>query len=450
MKCIRCDTKNSLKECKENSGICKSCGYEFVFDPAAIDFNSKITDDLFEKLITNVSVGGTLYFTKIQLYYLLEKRLRSNLDQNNQIVSYFCWGALFVCGSIWIANLLKLDIAFVISASIILCTIFTITVVAQTAISRQVNRQIRQTNVEILKILSIVIPIFGIPLSIIAKTLIGIIGSICLGLIAAGFSLNYKSQQPRIFDDFLVTRKYFNKYLKRWNSLNNAPDKMLESPKISTAQVVLNPKVNDHKFDRVVVCENPNIAHKFDRVVVCDNPNIAQLLIENNFHFENNCAVMAIDRYPQHIFMPMKEMLDLNPELKVFALHDCSPQGLRMIRHLRTEKIWFPDLAIPIISAGILPRHIMNDPSKIVAQSAQSLKLSQQLAPDLRNILDPDELAWLDRGSYLELESFSPQELMQILQGAIHKSYQLSEIEAGEPIVMISPGFYIVKSLVWN
>jgi hypothetical protein len=119
-----------------------------------------------------------------------------------------------------------------------------------------------------------------------------------------------------------------------------------------------------------------------------------------------------------------------------------------MIQHLRTEKIWFPDPEIKIISAGILPRHIMNDPDKMVSQSAAFIKLSQQLAPNLRNVLEPDELVWLDAGYYLELESFSPQELIEILQQAINKSYRLAEIEDGDPIVMNSPDFYTVESLV--
>jgi hypothetical protein len=279
----------------------------------------------------------------------------------------------------------------------------------------------------------VIIPVFGIPLSIGAKTLIGIIGAICLGLIATCLSIAFKRQKPKILDEFLIDRKDFHTWLNRWISINDFPDKILASPKISIAQAVPNPKA---------------IAYEFDRVVVCDSPKIAQLLLKNNFHFENNCAVMAIDRYPQNIFAPIKEMLDRTPDLKVFAFHDCSPQGLKMIRHLRTEKIWFPDPEIPIISAGILPRHIMNDPDKMVSQSAQSIKASQKLAPNLRNILDPAELAWLDAGFYLELESFSPQELIEMLQQVINKSYRLVEIEDGDPIVMSSPDFYTVESLV--
>ena len=433
MKCINCNAKNSFNERNENQGQCKRCNHQFVFDSAEIEFKSEITDALFEESIAEVSIGNTLYFTPIQLYYLLEKRLRSNPAQINPTVGYLCWGGLLVFTIIWIANWLKFYLDLVVPVVAILYTIFAIAILTQAATSSQTNRQNRQENIRNLKILSVIIPVFGIPLSIVGKTLIGMIGAIFLGLIATWLSIGFKRQQSKVFDEFLIDRKDFHTWLNRWISINDFPDKILASPKISIAQAARNLKTT---------------AFDFDRVVVCDSPKIAQLLLKNNFHFENNCAVMAIDRYPQNIFAPIKEMLDRTPDLKVFAFHDCSPQGLRMIRHLRTEKIWFPDLEIPIISAGILPRHVMNDPDKMVSQSAESIEASQKLAPNLRNLLDPAELAWLDAGFYLELESFSPQELIEMLQQAINKSYRLVEIEDGDPIVMSSPDFYTVESLV--
>jgi hypothetical protein len=432
MKCIKCNTKNSLKELNGNTGQCKKCEHEFVFDPAEMKFRSEITDDLFEELITEISANSTIYFTPIQLYYLLEKRLRSNINSYSPIFGYVCWGALLASMSIWIVNWLSLDLGLVVPIIIILYTIFVMIVVAQAATSRQASRKIRQNSIKIFQILSVIIPLFGVPLSIITKTSIGIVGSICLGLIAAGLSFAFKQPQSQIFDGFLIDRNDFRVWLTRWININGFPKKILKLRKISTDQVAPSPKV---------------IAYKFDRVVVCDSPEIAQLLLKNNFHFQNNCAVMAINRYPHRDFMTIKAMLDLTPDLKVFAFHDCSPEGLRMIRHLRTEKIWFPDLSIPIISVATLPRHIINNPDILIPQSAKSQKLAQQLAPDLRNILDPTELAWLDAGFYLELESFSPQDLIQMLQQGITKSHQLLEIEDGDPIVMISPGFYTVRSL---
>jgi hypothetical protein len=433
MKCIKCNAKNSFKERNENQGQCKRCDHQFVFEPGELEFKNEITDTLFEELIAEVSVDNTVYFTPIQLYYLLEKTLRSNPSQTDASVSYLCGGALLVFAAIWIANWLKFYLDLVTPTVLISYTIFAIILLAQAATSPHTNRQIRQDNIRNLKILSIIIPVFGIPLSIATETLVGMIGSVILGLISAWLSIAFKRQQAKIFGEFLIDRNDFRIWLTRWININGFPEKILKLRKISTDQVAPIKKV---------------IAYKFDRVVVCDSIEIAQLLLKNNFHFKNNCAVISIDRYPHRDFVTIKEMLDRTPDLKVFAFHDCSPQGLKMIRHLRTEKIWFPDLEIPIISAGILPRHIMNDPDKMISQSVESIRASQKLAPNLRNILDPAELSWLDAGFYLELESFSPQELIEILEQAINKSYRLAEIEDGDPIVMSSPDFYTVESIV--
>ena len=435
MECINCNTKNSLKQRQENEGRCKKCNHEFVFEPAKIKSGVKITDDLFKDLITEVSANHTLFFTPIQLYYSwerMERRLRSSIDRDHLLIIYLCSGGLLICISIWIFDWLKFRLDLITIFLLTLYVLGAIIIAARSAISPYNNQQIRQNSIENLRKLSVVIFVFGIPLSIMTKTPIGIAGSIGIGIFAAWLSIYSKQQQPRIFDDFLVDRDDFLTWLNRWIGINYRPGKILASPKISTIQVDPNLKM---------------IAHNFDRVVICDNPKIAQLLLKNNFHFENNCAVMSIDRYPQDLFVPIKEMLDQTPDLQVFAFHDCSPQGLKMIRHLRTEKIWFPDLAIPIISVGVLPRHIMDDFDMMVSQSPKSIKSSQQLAADLRNILDPTELAWLDAGFYLELESFSPQELIQILQRAINISHRIAEIEDGDPIMMNSPGFYTVESL---
>jgi hypothetical protein len=438
MKCINCNTENKFKERNQNLGQCKHCNHEFVFEPTEMPSKIRITDTFFAKAIAEISEQDTLFFTPRQLYYLLEERLRSRSVRGDAIVPLI-WGLLFtILVTLLISNLISsLNSSFLNSsvdlvAPILFClyAIFAISVVAQTAISTKVDRQIRQDNVKALNIIAIVILVFGIPLSIAGKTLIGIVGSICLSIIAAWLSYDYNRQQSTIFDDFLIDRQDFHDWLNKWAFINDPPIKMLEPPKIYTTQVTSKPKM---------------IAYDFDRVVVCDSPKIAQLLLSNNFHFKNNCAVLAIDRYPQHIFGPIKKMLDQTPDLKVYAFHDCSPQGLKMIRHLRSEKIWFPDLTIPIISIGILP-HQVRDNIDLVSQSVKSADAAQHLPSHLRSNLNPTELAWLDAGFYLELESFPPQKLIQILQRAINESYQLAEIEDGDLVVMNGPGFYTLES----
>jgi len=74
MKCIQCTAENNLKDRTANQGRCSNCKHPFAFEPtsmAAIRF----TDGFFAKALAELSANGTLYFTRRQLLYLLEKRL---------------------------------------------------------------------------------------------------------------------------------------------------------------------------------------------------------------------------------------------------------------------------------------------------------------------------------------------------------------------------------------
>jgi hypothetical protein len=435
VKCIRCNTDNNLKDRTANMGRCKSCNHPFAFEPTAMPTDTKLTDPFFAKLITDLSANNTLFFTPRQLYYLLDKRLRSRSGKDGlviNIISYVGGGIFFtLVGSILSRGFLRLSFEQAIPIFASLSATWVVWALAQNSISRQFNRRIRQNSIKTLKIIAGIILLIGLPVSIIAQTPVGIIGSIVISLGAILLSVDRNRKQSKIFDKFLVEQSQFNTWLTKWNSINNSPEKILLPPQTSSLPTAPNPEVT---------------AYSFDRVVVCDSPEIAQLLISNNFHFENNCAILSIDRYPQSIFDTTMEMLSRNSDLKVYALHDCSPQGLQLIRRLREEEIWFPDPAIPIIDVGILPRQIMDNIDVMTPQSSESAQSSQRLAPAIRNSLNPPELVWLDAGCYLELESFPPQKLIQILQRAINESRELAVIEGGDMLIMDSPGFYTVES----
>ena len=434
MKCIRCNTDNNLKARTASMGRCSSCNHPFAFEPTAMPENTKLTDPFFAKVITDLSANNTLFFTPRQFYYLLDKRLRSRLSKtdlmNNPAGGIGC--ALFIIAFFTILLRGMFSMPFEQIISIVAGLILTIGIgaTAASAISPYLNRRVRQRSITTLKVMAGLVLLIGVPTGIITKSLIVIISSICLGLVAIWLSIDRKRKQSKIFDQFLVEQSQFNEWLNRWNSINNPPIKILPSPQSLIVPATPNPEVT---------------AYSFDRVVVCDSPKIAQLLISNNFHFENNCAILAIDRYPQSIFTTTMEMLRRNPDLKVYALHDCSPEGLNLIHRLRAEEIWFPDPVIPIIDVGVLPRQIMDNVDVMTPHSTESAQLAQQLSADLRNSLNPVELAWLDAGCYLELESFSPQKLIQILQRAINESRELAVIEGGD-LLMMNPGFYMVES----
>ena len=81
--------------------------------------------------------------------------------------------------------------------------------------------------------------------------------------------------------------------------------------------------------------------YSFDRAVITDTSATADLLLANNFHFENNCAVLSIDGHPAHAFDTVRDMLRNNPKIEVYALHDCTPEGCELAWTLRHDPAWF-------------------------------------------------------------------------------------------------------------
>jgi hypothetical protein len=435
MKCIRCNTDNNLKDRTANMGRCSSCNHPFAFEPTAMEANTKLTDPFFAKVIADLSANNTLFFTPRQFYYLLDKRLRSRFTKtdlmNNPVGGIIGAVVLVFFFTAVTRGMFNMSFELIIQIGVSLIFILGLWTTAESAISPYLNRRIRHRAITTIKVLAGISLLVGLPLSIIAKSSVGIIAAIVLGIAAILLSIDRKRRQSSIFDKFLIEQTQFNQWLTKWNSINNPPLKILPAPQSLILPAIANPEVT---------------AYSFDRVVVCDRPEIAQLLITNNFHFENNCAILAIDQYPQSIFTTTMEMLRRNPDLKVYALHDCSPQGVQLIHRLRSADLWFPNPEIPIVDVGILPRQILANLEVMIPQSDQSAQAAQQLDPVIRQNLNPEELAWLETGCYLELESFSPQKLIQILQRAINESRELAIVEGGDMLIMDSPGFYTVES----
>ena len=81
------------------------------------------------------------------------------------------------------------------------------------------------------------------------------------------------------------------------------------------------------------------------------------LLLANNFHFENNCAVLSVDGYPRQAFETVRRMLRRNPRLEVFVLHDITPEGCRLAHRLAKDPEWFKGMGIRIVDVGLRPVH---------------------------------------------------------------------------------------------
>ena len=410
MKCINCQTDNKLKDRTANRGRCKQCNHRFAFEPTAMT-GVKITDPMFAKAIADISVNDTLFFTPKQLFYLLDKRSRPKIyDQFYTIPGYLI---INIVSSI-IVLILTLNlvsggsIAFFLGMFVINSLLIAGTFTASRS-SKYPYTQ-RQKFAKTLQIWGGIVLVFGIGVSLLSSSFPLFLASSAIGLLSIYLGRKKVENKPANSQNFTIELNEFQGWLNTWTEINSMT-KLLPPPRALNANTAVSPDVS---------------AYSFDRLVVCDRPEIAQFLIANNFHFENNCAVLSITGYPQNIFDTTMEMLRRNPDLKVYALHDCTPRGIGLVNHLRTSPNWFSDSSAIIIDLGLLPRQIMAAGDNIfVLSSESSARDAVQLPPAVRQDLSLEELHWLKSGNYVELESFSPQKLIQILNRGIAGSRDL-------------------------
>ncbi|MEH2332772.1 hypothetical protein [Nostoc sp.] len=233
--------------------------------------------------------------------------------------------------------------------------------------------------------------------------------------------------------DFLISQFQVKDWLDRWEQINGSIVKSLPSPKQENTPATVNTDVT---------------AYSFDRLVVCDSASIAQLLIANNFHFEKNCAILSITGYPQSIFDTTMQMLRRNPDLKVYAIHDCNPQGIGLIHNLRTNANWFLNSEIVIIDIGLTPRQIIaTKRGMFIQSSSESAQAAKQLPEEIRQNLSTEELAWLESGKFVELESLTPQRIIKVLQKGIAGSQTLESDDSSLLLVGDTGNdMYVVQS----
>ncbi|GAB1540357.1 hypothetical protein NUACC21_30260 [Scytonema sp. NUACC21] len=216
----------------------------------------------------------------------------------------------------------------------------------------------------------------------------------------------------RIYNPGLTEKETVRRSLNKWQMINGKIEKLLSNTFQETT-----------KF----LTPSPDItAYSFDRLVVCDNDKIAEFLIANNFHFERNCAILGITGYPQNIFEITMQMLRRNPDLKVYALHNCSPKGVSLVHQLRTDERWFRDSDVTIVDAGILPCQVFNS-RKIWITRLEELELqAKNLPSEIQLSLHSEELKWLMEGNSVDLESFPPQKLIQYLNQTMAANQNLA------------------------
>jgi hypothetical protein len=265
----------------------------------------------------------------------------------------------------------------------------------------------RKNNTKNLQILGIIILVTGISVSLISNYFPGYIAASALGLFSYWLSISQKNRQQITGEIFLVNAAQSDEWLQRWQTVNGTLEKLLPAPRQEALPASIDPEVS---------------AYSFDRAIICDSDEIAQFLIANNIHFENNCAILSISGYPQSIFDTVIEMLRRNADLKVYALHNANPAGVGLVHQLRTSPNWFANQEVTIFDLGISPRQILETRHMFVQQSQTMAQSARQLPDAVRQGLTAEELAWLDAGNFVELESFRPQKLLRVVNYGLAQS----------------------------
>ncbi|WP_442941027.1 hypothetical protein [Nostoc sp.] len=419
MKCINCGTDNKLKDRTANQGRCIKCNHIFAFEPTSMS-NFQITDPFFAKAIADISANNTLFFTPKQLLYFLDNRLKKNYKP----ISRFGWLFPFIFFNL------------VTSITIFLPLIVNLVVIIffnESSKSNKLNLVSRKQYARNLQIIGGIILAIGILLSLGSNSFRLFVIFVVIGMLPIYLGTRQIGRIELLIQDFLISESQINDWLNRWQQINGSILKILPSPKQENTLATINPDVT---------------AYSFDRLVVCDTASIAQLLIANNFHFENNCAILSITGYPQSIFDTTMQMLRRNPELKVYAIHDCNPRGIGLVHNLRTNANWFLNSEIAIIDIGLTPRQIIATKRGMFIQSSpESAQAAKQLPEEIRQSLSAEELAWLESGKFVELESFTPQRIIKVLQKGIAGSQNLESDDSSLLLVGDTGNdMYVVQS----
>lgn len=208
------------------------------------------------------------------------------------------------------------------------------------------------------------------------------------------------------------TTSTFDSLLAKWKKAHGTPPKLVQ-------------RVAESR-PRAKPLPQELATYSFDRAVICDRPETVDLLLANNFHFENNCAILAVNRYPTAVFEPVLEMLRRNPKIEVFALHDASIDGHQLAKVLATSPEWFRGIG-RVTDVGILVRHA----AKMRGLWQETFTTRKAAFADL----SAEENAWLSR-YVLELAAIRPEQIIKRLFRAM--------TQPGQQVTTDDGGIYFI------
>ncbi len=248
----------------------------------------------------------------------------------------------------------------------------------------------------------------------ITATAAGVWAAVILGIICIAGVLVIAAWTRGVNKTFVDTDiQTFNLMWSRWMKVHGAPSSVIVRQKQPPKPQTVEPDIGDYSFDRAVIC---------------DRARTVDLLLANNFHFENNCAVLSIEGYPQGPFETVRKMLKRNPKLQVFALHDASPTGCTLAHRLRTDPDWFAG-GVRVVDVGLSPY-----------QTKRFQGLFLEATPHVAGTIpgiSADDAKWLSRYT-LELAAIRPDQVIKRLFRAINQMRGNAQKDEGD--LMITTG----------
>lgn len=400
-----------------------------------MDRKTKLTDAFFAKAIADISAQNTLYFTPRQLLYFLDKRLKRKMSiavPGN--IGLYLFLSLWTTG--FFGGFLSTAIGKVaFPIVIILFNLSCIYFLYRASNDVNSSQDSRRSGAMLLQVLGIFIAIAGILYGLSINSILAYWIAALIGLGSLWLGIGQKRRVSDLPERLLIGSTQIDDWLNAWSGANGSILHLLPSvseflPAQSTAQSTAQSEAEAIRSQEIT-------AYSFDRLVVCQSDAIAQTLIANNYHFENNCAILSLSGYPQNIFDTTMQMLRRNPNLKIFALHDCCASGVAMVHQLRTSPQWFLDSFasssnLTMIDVGLLPRQVMSaNQDLFVQQSNAAARVAKGLSAEVKQGLTVAECEWLESGYFVELESFTPQRLIRILNYSLAKFQQMGATETG-------------------
>ena len=192
-----------------------------------------------------------------------------------------------------------------------------------------------------------------------------------------------------------LSRSEFDSMYAKWVKLNGAPKRLLRP----MGHVPLSPELAEELE-----------SYSFDRVVICDRHDTVDLLVGNDFHFENNCAVISADGYPRHAFSTIRRMIRQNPRIEVFVLHDATAEGCRLATSIRNDRAWFGGQAVKVYDVALRPNQARTQTTVLWGES-QSVFAGSGITAE--------EAVWLSKYR-MEVAAIRPEQLIKRLFRAMH------------------------------